>query len=297
MDRLKGKVAVVTGGSSGIGKACVKLFIEEGSSVVIADIQDEKGQKLAEELGEKAVFQHTNVMRESDVKSVIDLAVTSFGKLDIIVNNAGFAGTSGNIDEIPSEGFDITIGVLLKGVFLGMKHAVPVMKKNGGSIINTASIAGLRTGFAGHLYSCCKSAVIQLTRTVAQEVGEHNIRVNAICPGAIATHIFTSTMPVKEEVADQIVGAIKQRFTDLQPIKRPGTPEDIAKGILWLASDESSFVSGIHLLVDGGLFCRTLGLLDQEESPLNALYKGVLGAADDDKVREIMNEEILRKYK
>lgn len=296
MERLKGKVAVITGGASGIGKACAKLFLEEGASVIIADI-NENGRKLAEELGEKAVFQHTNVMREADVKSVIDFAVTSFGKLDIIVNNAGFAGTSGKIDEIPADGFDITIGVLLKGVFLGMKHAVPVMKKNGGSIINTASIAGLRTGFAGHLYSCCKSAVIQLTKTVAQEVGEHNIRVNAICPGAIPTGIFTSTLPVKEEIAEQITGAIKQRFADFQPIKRSGTPEDIAKAALWLASDEASFVSGIHLLVDGGLFCRTLGLLDQEEGPLNAVFKGVLGVTDDEKVRDIMNAEIQRRYK
>jgi NAD(P)-dependent dehydrogenase (short-subunit alcohol dehydrogenase family) len=297
MERLKGKVAVITGGSSGIGKACVELFIKEGSSVVIADIQDEKGQKLADEMGNKAIFQHTNVIKEADVKSAIDLAVKTFGKLDIIVNNAGFAGSNGDITQIPSDGFDITMGVLLKGVFLGIKHAIPVMRKRGGSIINTASIAGLRTGFAGHIYSCCKSAVIQLTKTVAQEVGVHNIRVNAICPGAIPTGIFTSTLPIEENMKEQITSAIKQRFADFQPIKRSGTPEDVAKAALWLASDEANFISGIHLLVDGGLSCRTLGLLDQENGPLDAVFKGLLGTEDDDKVREIMNEEIQKRYK
>ena len=160
----------------------------------------------------------------------------------------------GRIAEIPVEGFDETLGVLLRGVFLGMKHAAPVMRRQGGgSIISTASIAGLRTGLGPHVYSAAKAAVIHLTRSVAMELGEHNIRVNCICPGGIATPIFGKGLGLSPERAEEIVPLMKGVLENLQPIKRAGLPEDIAQAALWLASDDSTFVNGHALVVDGGL--------------------------------------------
>jgi NAD(P)-dependent dehydrogenase (short-subunit alcohol dehydrogenase family) len=177
-----------------------------------------------------------------------------FGRLDCIFNNAGYGGVGGRITEVPVAGFDETMGVLLRGVFLGMKHAAAVMKRQGsGSIISTASIAGLCTGLAPHVYSTAKAAVIHLTRSVAMELGEHGIRVNCICPGGIATPIFGKGLGLSPERAEEIVPLMKGVLENLQPIKRAGLPEDIAQAALWLASDESTFVNGHALVVDGGL--------------------------------------------
>ena len=254
MSRLKGKVAVITGGASGIGEATVRLFVEEGAAVVLADIQDARGQDLAAELGDRAAYVHADVSREADVKAAVDAAVSRFGRLDCIFNNAGYGGVSGRIEEISVDGFDETMSVLLRGVFLGIKHAAPVMKRQGaGSIISTASVAGLRTGMGPHIYSAAKAAVIHLTHSVAMELGESGIRVNCICPGAIATPIFGKAMGLPPERADATIPLMKSVLEPLQPIKRAGMPEDIAHAALWLASDESSFVNGHALVVDGGL--------------------------------------------
>ena len=191
MSRLANKVALITGGASGIGEGTVRLFAREGASVVIADILDDNGARLAGELGARAAYVHTDVSREADVQGAVAETVRRFGRLDCIFNNAGFGGVGGRVEAIDIAGFDQTIGVLLRGVLLGMKHAAPVMKRQGGgSIISTASVAGITAGFGPHVYSAAKAAVIQLTKTVAMELGEHNIRVNCICPGAIATPIF-----------------------------------------------------------------------------------------------------------
>lgn len=254
MGKLDGKVAVITGGVSGIGKATTRLFIEEGARVVIADIEDDRGRSLAEELGANAIYLHTDVSQEPDVKAAIDLASEKFGRLDCMFNNAGIGGVLGPIEETPVEGFDMTIGVHLRGVFLGMKHATPVMKRQGcGSIISTASVAGLRTGFAPHTYSAAKAAIIHLTRSVAMELGESGIRVNCICPGGIATPIFGRAFGLSLEAAEEMAESLKTSLTNLQPIKRAGLPEDIARAALWLASDDSSFVNGHALVVDGGV--------------------------------------------
>ena len=254
MPRLSGKVAVVTGGASGIGEATVRLFVQEGAAVLIADIQDERGRRLAGELGDRAVYAHTDVSREADVQAAVDEAVRRFGRLDCIFNNAGYGGVGGRIEAIDAAGFDTTIGVLLRGVLLGMKHAAPVMKRQGGgSIISTASIAGLAAGYGPHVYSAAKAAVIQLTKTVAMELGEHNVRVNCICPGAIATPIFGKGLGMSAEEADAIVPQMKGILENVQPIKRSGLPDDIAHAALWLASDDASFVNGHALVVDGGL--------------------------------------------
>jgi NAD(P)-dependent dehydrogenase (short-subunit alcohol dehydrogenase family) len=254
VSRLRGKVALITGGASGIGEATARLFVTEGASVTIADIQDERGARLAAELGERAAYAHTDVSREPDVEAAVATTVQRFGRLDCIFNNAGYGGVGGRIEAVSIAGFDETIGVLLRGVLLGMKHAAPVMKRQGsGSIISTASIAGLQAGFGPHVYSAAKAAVIQLTRTVAMELGEHNVRVNCICPGGIATPIFGKGLGMSVEEADALVPMMKGILENLQPIKRAGLAEDIAQAALWLATDESTFVNGHALVVDGGL--------------------------------------------
>jgi NAD(P)-dependent dehydrogenase (short-subunit alcohol dehydrogenase family) len=254
VSRLAGKVALITGGASGIGEATVRLFVAEGAAVTIADIQDERGRRLAAELGARTAFAHTDVSREADVEAAVADAVRRFGRLDCIFNNAGYGGVGGRIEAVTVAGFDETIGVLLRGVLLGMKHAAPVMKRQGGgSIISTASVAGLRSGFGPHVYSAAKAAVIQLTRTVAMELGEHNVRVNCICPGGIATPIFGKGLGMSVEEADALVPLMKGVLENVQPIKRAGLPEDIAQAALWLASDDSTFVNGEALVVDGGL--------------------------------------------
>ncbi len=254
MSRLPGKVALITGGASGIGEGTVRLFAREGASVMIADIQDDQGARLAAELGARVAYVHTDVSREADVQSAVAEAVRRFGRLDCIFNNAGFGGVGGRIEAIDIAGFDQTIGVLLRGVLLGMKHAAPVMKRQGGgSIISTASVAGLTAGFGPHVYSAAKAAVIQLTKTVAMELGEHNIRVNCICPGGIATPIFGKGLGMSAEQAEAIVPLMKGVLENVQPIKRSGLPDDIAQAVLWLASDDSTFVNGHALVVDGGL--------------------------------------------
>ncbi|MBP1601564.1 MAG: Dehydrogenase short-chain alcohol dehydrogenase like protein [Acidobacteria bacterium] len=254
MAKMTGKVAIVTGGASGIGSATVRLFVQEGARVLIADIQDQKGERLARELGESAAYFHADVSRECEVKAVVDRAVERFGRLDCIFNNAGFSRAHGGIEQISVEDWDSHMAVLLRGVFLGMKHAAPVMRRQAsGSIINTSSVAGIQTGYAGHIYSAAKAGVIQLTRCVAMELGEAGVRVNCICPGAIATPIFGRAFGLDPEAADRTIGIVKAALAPRQPLGRAGLPEDIAAAALWLASDDSSFVNGHALVVDGGL--------------------------------------------
>jgi NAD(P)-dependent dehydrogenase (short-subunit alcohol dehydrogenase family) len=267
MGKLDAKVAVITGGASGIGHAAVRLFVEEGCRVVIADLQDDKGAALAEELGGKSArYLHVDVSREADVSGAIAHAVARFGRLDCVFNNAGAGGVTGPIAEIPAEGFDQTMGVLLRGVFLGMKHAAPVMKQQGGgSIISTASVAGLQAGFGPHVYSAAKAAVVHLTRSVAMELGESGVRVNCICPGGIATPIFGGAVGLAGQEADRIAEMMKTLLVARQPIQRAGLPEDIARAALWLASDDSSFVNGHALIVDGGLTGGRMWSVVQEQ--------------------------------
>jgi NAD(P)-dependent dehydrogenase (short-subunit alcohol dehydrogenase family) len=165
-------------------------------------------------------------------------------------NNAGFGGAIGPIDEIPVDEFDVTMGILLRGVFLGMKHAAPVMKQQGsGSIVSTASVAGLNGGMGPHIYCAAKAGVINLTRSVALELAEHNVRVNCICPGAIATPLIAGGMGG----TDEAVEAMKPVLANFQPIQRSGEGRDIANAALWLSSDDASFVTGQAIIVDGGL--------------------------------------------
>jgi len=252
MGRLDDKVAVITGGASGIGEASVRLFAAEGAEVVVADVQDERGGRLAAELG--AEYVHADVTREEDVEAAVSHAVDVFGRLDCMFNNAGISGAVGPIESVTVEAFDRTVAVLLRGVFLGIKHAAPVMRaQGGGSIVNTASVAAIRTGYGNHVYSAAKAGVVQLTRSVAMELGEDNVRVNCVLPGFIPTPMIARARGVPLGEADGKLGVITEAFREAQPIRRPGHPDDIAKAALWLASDDSGFVNGHALVVDGGV--------------------------------------------
>ncbi len=275
MPRLAGKVALITGGASGIGEATVRLFVDEGAAVVVTDIQDAAGRALAADLGARAVYVHADVSVEADVATAVRETLARFGRLDCLFNNAGAAGVQGSIEEIAVDGFDATVALLLRSVFLGMKHAAPVMKRQGaGSIISTASVAGLRAGFGPHVYSAAKAGVVHLTRSVAMELGEHGVRVNCICPGAIATPIFGKSFGLSAERAEQTIPLMKGILEMVQPIRRSGVPDDIARAALWLASDESTFVNGEALVVDGGL---TGGRLWSEVQQRADMLRAALG--------------------
>jgi NAD(P)-dependent dehydrogenase (short-subunit alcohol dehydrogenase family) len=254
MNRLEGKVAVITGAASGIGAATTRLFLEEGACVVLADIQKERGEQMAEELGTKAAFHHTNVATEDGIAGAVDLAVSKFGRLDCMFNNAGFGGESNPIADTDFQGMKDTVDVLLNGVIMGMKHATRVMRPQGsGSIVSTASVAGIGVGYGGHIYSACKAAIIHLTRSVANEVGEDGIRVNAVAPGAIPTAIFGRGMGMDQAGAESIIPMLEMGMAKAQPIQRTGKPLDIAEAVLWLASDAASFVTAQTIAVDGGI--------------------------------------------
>jgi NAD(P)-dependent dehydrogenase (short-subunit alcohol dehydrogenase family) len=276
MGTLEGKVAVITGGASGIGEATVRLFVDEGCRVVVADVLDERGRRLVDAIGKSAVYVHADVSQETQVQAAVEHAVSHFGRLDCVFNNAGLGGVSGPIAEIPVDGFDRTIGILLRGVFLGMKHAAPIMKRQGtGSIVSTASVAGLQAGFGPHVYSAAKAAVIHLTRSVAMELGESGVRVNCICPGGIATPIFGKALGLDEAAADEAAKKMETVLATHQPIQRAGLPEDIAQAALWLASDDSRFVTGHALVVDGGLTGGRMWSVGQEQ---RAMLRAFLGA-------------------
>ena len=259
MADLEGKVAIVTGAASGIGRATARRFAEEGARLVLADIEDEMGRQLAHDLGGNASFVHADVGVEAEVEAMMAHAVETFGHLDVIYNNAGFSGVTGGIEEIPADGWDHTMDVLLKGVYFGMKHAARAMKAGGsGAIVSTASIAGITTGIsAPHVYNVAKAGVIHLTRSVAVELGPHGIRVNCVCPGFIATPIFARSLGMPSHMAQGTVDTIAPLFEDPQPIKRAGRPEDIAEAVLWLSSEKASFVTGHALVVDGGVTAGT----------------------------------------
>lgn len=265
-DRLKGKATIVTGGTSGIGKKTVEVFAKEGASVLIAARREKEGRELADTLGDKVEFIKTDVSREDDVQKMIDFAVERFGKLDCLFNNAGCPAPVGSIETIPLKDYEAAISVLLGGVMLGMKHAAPVMRKQGyGSIINNGSVAGVLAGYSSSIiYSAAKAAVIHLTKVVAMELGEKNVRVNCISPGGIATGIFAKALGKSTEDAEKSAEAVKQSLAGMQPVPRAGLPEDIALAAVFLASDESTFVNGHNLVIDGGLIGGRFWSVQQE---------------------------------
>jgi NAD(P)-dependent dehydrogenase (short-subunit alcohol dehydrogenase family) len=265
MGKFDGKSVVVTGGAMGIGEATVRLFVQQGAFVVIADIDDDEGEKLAKALGSSATFIHTDVSVEADVAKAVNIAATKLGHFDCMINNAGIMGSIDPIDETSVEMFDNTMGVNLRGTFLGIKHAARLMKKQGyGSIITTASIGAVYAGCSPPVYNASKAAVIQLTRSLAIELGPFGIRINCILPGYIATPLLGKAAGFSVEKAREKLEPVRTTLSDFQPIKRSGIPEDIANAALWLASEESGFVNGVAMPVDGGCSCgKSLGEYEQ----------------------------------
>jgi NAD(P)-dependent dehydrogenase (short-subunit alcohol dehydrogenase family) len=255
---LQGKVAVVTGGTSGIGARIAEVFVAEGAKVVIAGRRKDRGERLARKLGEAASFQRTDVSVEADVKAMIDHAVERFGRLDCLVNSAGRSSQYSTIADVDLEQFDAVIAVHLRAVLAGMKYAARVMAVQGtGSIINIASVNGIRAGIGGHYYSAAKAAAIHLTRCAAVELGEKGIRVNSISPGMIATGAFGKNTGMEADVADDnpeiAEAAIRSVLPRWQPLQVVGQVDDVAQAALFLASDASRFVTGHNLVVDGGI--------------------------------------------
>jgi len=238
--RLKDKVAIVTGGASGIGRSTVEEMMDEGAKVAIVDLDEEKGESLADKLGEKAVFIKADVTDEGSVDSIYSAVLNEFGKVDVLFNNAG-VGSMGPSEELEKDEWERVIGINLTGSFLMAKRAIKEMKKDGGSIINCASILGTVGQSETAAYTSSKAGVVNLTRTLAAEFAPEGIRVNAVSPGYIET-------PMLEGIDEET----KQHLTSLHPIGRMGKPEEVAKAVTFLASDDASFITGANLLVDGG---------------------------------------------
>lgn len=252
MGRLAGRVTLVTGAASGIGAATARLFAQEGARVMLADIQDALGQAVADAItadGGTARYVHADVAVAEDVAGMVHATVAAFGRLDVLVNNAGM-GRGGFVTELAEEDWDRVLDVDLKSVYLGCKYAIPEMRKTGGgAIVNTASVAGLRGSARLTAYSAAKAGVINLTRSVAAEAGQYGIRVNCVCPGIIRTPIWRTVIDLPAEAQD----ALWQRMAARVLLGRVGLPEDVARAILFLASDDAAYITGAALVVDGGL--------------------------------------------
>ena len=258
MGALDGKIAIVTGGTSGIGEGIAKAFVSEGAKVVIVGRREEEGRALEKEIGVR--FVRADVANEADVTAMVDKTVEWFGRLDCLVNNAGIPSPMISITETDAAAIDQVLAVNVRGVILCAKHAARVMLQTGsGSIVNIGSVAGHRGGLSAHVYTASKGAVSAFTRSAAAELGEKGIRVNCISPGAIVTGIFGKNAGLEGPKADKVAGLVKQTFATLQPIPRAGMPEDIARAAVFLASDASSFVNGQDIVIDGGQTAVTRG--------------------------------------
>ena len=255
MGKLDGKIAIITGATSGIGLSTAELFVAEGAKVVIAGRRRDEGEANAKRLGAACSFVQTDATKEDQFRALVDHAMKRHGRLDCLFNNAGGPGPTGSIADLPIDAFDACVALNLRSVAIGMKLAAPIMRKQrSGSIINNASIAGTRAGYSSSTtYSAAKAGVIQLTKVVAMELGESNVRVNSISPGAIATGILAKALGLSVAEAERSVDVIREAYKKAQPLPRAGLPEDIAHAALFLASDESSFINGHDLVVDGGV--------------------------------------------
>ncbi len=248
-DRLKGRIIIVTGGGSGIGRAAAYCFCREGAQVVVADIDQRGGEETVQKIkngGGDAIFVRCDVSKAQDVKAMVDKCDETFGGLNCAFNNAGIEGIQAPTADYSEEIWDKAIHINLIGVYLCMKHEIPVMlKSGGGSIVNMSSILGL-VGFAGaSAYVAAKHGVVGLTKTAAIEYATKGIRVNAVCPAFIRT-------PMLERGGITNNPEMMKYVSDLHPMKRLGTPEEVAESVIWLFTDAASFVTGTTLLVDGG---------------------------------------------
>lgn len=273
-DRLKGKVAVITGGGSGIGRATALKFLDEGAAVVVADINITTGNEtvaLARKRDYSEIrFIRADVSRESDVKACIDLAIAEFGRIDCVFNNAGLGGAVGPLTDITVEDWDFTMAMLLRSVFLGLKHGARALKAQGqgGSLISTASIAGLIGGYKNLAYAAAKAGAIQLTKRAAAGLAADRIRVNTIAPGFIVTPLIHRGKEAE----------VRPFLEKAQPWPDAGEADDVANVAVFLASDESKFITGTAITVDGGV---TAVGSDRFNSAFNGFAGGISGAGRD----------------
>jgi NAD(P)-dependent dehydrogenase (short-subunit alcohol dehydrogenase family) len=247
---FKNKVAIITGGSSGIGRATALAFAKKGAKVVVVDWHESlETMKTLKDLGAEAIFIKCDVSKSVDVKNMVEKTIAAFGRLDYAFNNAGIEGASAPTADCTEDNWDKTIAVNLKGLWLCMKHEIPeILKQGKGTIVNCSSVAGL-VGFSGlPAYVASKHGVIGLTKTAALEYAKQGIRVNAVCPGVIQTPMMDRLTGKKKEAREQ--------FTALEPVGRMGQPEEIANAVVWMCSDEASFVTGHAMAVDGGFVAR-----------------------------------------
>ena len=263
-----GKVAVVTGAASGIGLATLERLVEAGARVLAADLDEGGGRDLERRFGGAVAFARCDVTRPDELKAAIDGAAERFGGLDVLFNNAGHGGTPAGVEDFDPGGWDDTFALLLRAVAAGTSFAVPHMKRRGGgAIVNTSSISALEAGWAPLAYSVAKAGVLHYTRMAAAELSPLRIRINAVVPGYIATGIFGHSLDLPPEQVRALQAGVAERGGTVNPIGRAGLPADIADAVLFLASDAAGFVTGTHLVVDGGI---TIG-------PRHAWDRGVRG--------------------
>jgi len=252
MRRFQGKTALVTGGSAGIGRATALAFAGEGARVVIADIQDEEGRntvRMVQEVGGEAIYINADVSQESDVQTLVQKIVQTYGGIDFAVNNAGITGGSDPANPMSTEEWSRVIGINLTGVFLCMKYEIPEMlSRGGGAIVNTSSTMGLVGRSGGMAYAASKHGVLGLTKSVALTYAANNIRINAVCPGTTQTSIMDWLKTEMPQIYDAMVAET--------PVGRLARPEEVANAILWLCSDEASYCNGHALVVDGGFLAQ-----------------------------------------
>lgn len=254
-NELLGKVAIVTGGAAGIGRGVVERFLAEGARVVIADVQDELGEKLAAEAGADALYRHTDVGDQAEVGRLVDAAVETFGGLHVMVNNAGISSPlrRGFFDEDLEEFVDV-MRVNVLGVMAGTRDAARHMAgEGGGSIINMSSIGGIQAGGGVSTYRASKAAVIHFSKSAAIELAQYDVRVNCIAPGNIPTQILKKSATDEDrDRLEAFEARIRQQMRDDRPLKRKGTPADVAEAVLYYATDRSRYVTGTVLPIDGG---------------------------------------------
>jgi NAD(P)-dependent dehydrogenase (short-subunit alcohol dehydrogenase family) len=272
--RLEGKVAVITGGASGIGLGSVELFVAEGARVIVGDIQDDLGAALQEKYPTAVCYVHSDVTDDDAVKALVRTAVERFGRLDVMYNNAGAGGDFSPMMELSTAGLDQALALITRSVFSGHKHAAVQFRKQGtgGSIITTASAASFQGGWSGAAYTIAKHAVIGIVRQAVAELGPLGVRSNAICPGVIMTPIMAKALGVPLQRSDEFLAFLTKRLATTHPIGRVGVARDVAEAAVFFASDASSFITGTALPVDGGALAVSMGSFGAEAAKATAEF-------------------------